>query len=113
MTAKVTPASKVSPLHGASETNTYVCVCVYIHTSRPNVFANTGYQVRYTYSDISMVSCQKGPTRHAYAWQIGPFWQDTLDIAIISTVVFGFEVLRAADLQVWNHISKTLHKHKR
>ena len=22
---------------------------------------------------ISMVSCQKGPTRHAYAWQIGPF----------------------------------------
>ena len=27
----------------------------------------------------SMVSCQKGPTRHAYAWQIGPFWQDTLE----------------------------------
>ena len=27
-----------------------------------------------------MVSCQKGPTRHAYACQIGPFWQDTLDI---------------------------------
>ena len=27
-----------------------------------------------------MVSCQKGPTRHAYAWQIGPFWQETLDI---------------------------------
>ena len=22
----------------------------------------------------SMVSCQKGPTHHAYAWQIGPFW---------------------------------------
>ena len=29
---------------------------------------------------ISMVSCQKGPTRHAHAWQIRPFWQDTLDI---------------------------------
>ena len=29
---------------------------------------------------ISRVSCQKGPTRHAHAWQIGPFWQDTLDI---------------------------------
>ena len=29
---------------------------------------------------ISRVSCQKGPTRHAYAWQIWPFWQDTLDI---------------------------------
>ena len=28
---------------------------------------------------ITRVSCQKGPTRHAYAWQIGPFWQDTLD----------------------------------
>ena len=28
----------------------------------------------------SMVSCQKGPNRHAYAWQIGPFWQDTLEI---------------------------------
>ena len=29
--------------------------------------------------NTSMVSYQKGPTRHAYAWQIGPFWQDTLD----------------------------------
>ena len=29
---------------------------------------------------ISRVSCQKGPTRHAYAWQIGPFWQDTIDM---------------------------------
>ena len=28
----------------------------------------------------SRVSCQKGPTRHAYVWQIGPFWQDTQDI---------------------------------
>ena len=27
-----------------------------------------------------MVSRQKGPNRHAYAWQIGPFWQDTLDL---------------------------------
>ena len=30
----------------------------------------------------SMVSCQKGPTRHAYAWQIGPFWQDTLELLV-------------------------------
>ena len=29
-----------------------------------------------------MVSCQKGPTRHAYAWQIGPFWQDTLELSM-------------------------------
>ena len=28
-----------------------------------------------------MVSCQKGPTRHAYAWQIGPFLQDTIDMS--------------------------------
>ena len=27
-----------------------------------------------------MESLQKGPTRHTYAWQLGPFWQDTLDI---------------------------------
>ena len=30
---------------------------------------------------MSMVSCQKGPTRHAYAWQIRPIWQDTLDVS--------------------------------
>ena len=30
----------------------------------------------------SMVSCQKGPTRQAYAWQIGPFWQDTLAVSL-------------------------------
>ena len=28
----------------------------------------------------SRVSCEKGPTRHAHAWQIGHFWQDTLFI---------------------------------
>ena len=27
-----------------------------------------------------MVSCQKGPSRHVDAWQIGPIWQDTLNI---------------------------------
>ena len=31
-----------------------------------------------TFNNNSMVSCHKGPTRHANAWQIGPFWQDTL-----------------------------------
>ena len=31
-----------------------------------------------------MVSCKKGPTRHAYyTWQIGPFWQDTLKMQLI------------------------------
>ena len=33
------------------------------------------------YAHISMVSCQKGPTSHAYAWHLGPFWQDTLDLS--------------------------------
>ena len=28
----------------------------------------------------SMGSCQKGPTCHGYAWRIGPFWQDTLEL---------------------------------
>ena len=35
---------------------------------------------------ISRVSCQIGPIRHAYAWQIGPFWQDTLDIGATSSI---------------------------
>ena len=33
---------------------------------------------------ISRVSSQKSPTRHADAWQIGPFWQDILDIFFMS-----------------------------
>ena len=33
---------------------------------------------------ILMVSCQKGPTRHVNAWQIGPFWQDTLNTILPS-----------------------------
>ena len=37
---------------------------------------------------MSMVSCQKGPTRHAYAWQIGPFRQDTLDVCFYSSYYF-------------------------
>ena len=32
---------------------------------------------------VSMVSCKKGPTHHAYAWQIAPFLQDTLDMYIV------------------------------
>ena len=34
----------------------------------------------------SMVSCQKGPTLHAYAWQIGPFWQDALEICHLTSI---------------------------
>ena len=32
----------------------------------------------------SMASCQKGPSCHDYAWQIGPFWQDTLVVDMFS-----------------------------
>ena len=38
---------------------------------------------------ITMVSCQKGPTRHAYAWQIGPFRQDTLDNTVMVLCSFA------------------------
>ena len=31
---------------------------------------------------ISRVSCQKGPICHAYAWRVGPFWQDTIDYTV-------------------------------
>ena len=44
---------------------------------------------------LSMVSCQKGPTRHAYAWQIGPFWQDTLVISMVETAsLIPMEIFR-------------------
>ena len=39
---------------------------------------NMVFWQRAQHHQIWMVSCKKGPTRHAYAWQIGPFWQDTL-----------------------------------
>ena len=51
-----------------------------IFLSARNVNNVTGTMSAQTHYHISRVSCQKGPTRHAYAWQIGPFWQDTLDI---------------------------------
>ena len=37
----------------------------------------------HTHIDMSRASCPKGPTLHAYAWQIGPFWQDTIDVIIL------------------------------
>ena len=43
------------------------------------ICANFNQICRWQPTQILMVSCQKGPNRHDYAWQIGPFWQDTLD----------------------------------
>ena len=48
----------------------------------------------------SMVSCQKGPTRHAYAWQIGPFSQDTFDISNIFTIT-AFQRQHKAAIAMW------------
>ena len=43
--------------------------------------------MRLDYLYISMVSCQKGPTRHAYAWHIGPFWQDAFDMYNVFMII--------------------------
>ena len=71
--------------------------------------------------ELSMVSCQKGPTRHAYAWQIGPFWQDTLVIWLVPRrgsyqrlenirlliVKFG-DTLPSHDFNIYAHILITV-----
>ena len=41
-----------------------------------NAFQNNVYSILFHVEGI----LPKGPTRHAYAWQIGPFWQDILDV---------------------------------
>ena len=48
---------------------------------------------------ISRVSCQKGPTRHAYAWQIGPFWQD-----MVINIRFHFQFGRSLETTFGGHI---------
>ena len=40
----------------------------------------------YTRYHISRVSCQKGSICHAYAWRVGPFWQETLDISYFTWI---------------------------
>ena len=61
-------------------------ICVWTY-SWANSRDTGGLRRHYAHFDItvviykSMVSCQKSPTRHAYAWQIGPFWQDTLEVS--------------------------------
>ena len=49
-----------------------------LHIGKSLEYSSSTLQVLVLY--ISMVSCQKGPTSHAYAWQIGPFRQDTFDM---------------------------------
>ena len=60
--------------------------------------------------NISRVSCQKGPTRHAYAWQIGPFWQDTLDVWIVIPCTDDW---RPRLIRRWNNVTKVpMNAHK-
>ena len=52
---------------------------------KENIFILTGISlklIRCGIIGILRVSCQKGPSRHAYAWQIGPIWQETLDLLV-------------------------------
>ena len=42
-------------------------------------FVNLALQTKWPKTQIDGI-LPKGPTRHAYAWQIGPFWQDTLEM---------------------------------
>ena len=57
---------------------------------------------------ISMASCQKGSTRHAKAWQIGPFWQDTLDMYSFQTERWNYRdvtwMLRILKLPATPHL---------
>ena len=55
----------------------------------PQIVSNAGW-IHHNKHHISMVSCQKVPTRHAYAWQIGPSWQDTLDMSITNDLFPAF-----------------------
>ena len=47
---------------------------------------------RFSSKYISMVSCQKGPARHAYAWQIGPFRQGTFNLTM-NAILHPFQAL--------------------
>ena len=54
----------------------------------PTSIRNLRFYILYIYWKATFnlrVSCQKGPTYHAYAWQIGPFRQDTLVISVAET----------------------------
>ena len=55
---------------------------------------------------VSMVSYQKGPTRHAYAWQIGPFWQDTLDMSW-----YWYAIFDTPYHPLWSFQLKLHHQH--
>ena len=65
-------------LHCAAALSMLLAICV----GKPLITCRFPLQRASNAKLLSMVSRQKDPTRHAYAWQIGPFWQDTLVIII-------------------------------
>ena len=52
------------------------------HSPGINFKVSVQTSIQFHEFENSRVSCQKGPTRHAYAWQIGPFWQDSLGLCL-------------------------------
>ena len=62
--------SVVSRCSARSRMSNYIPLCCVDITAASSVNTFTLHE-----HYITRVSCQKGPTRHAYAWRIGPFWQ--------------------------------------
>ena len=46
-----------------------------------NIFTIPAYDFK-VYFHHHVDGPKKGPTHHAYAWQIGSFWQDTLHVLL-------------------------------
>ena len=67
------------------------------------MFCFVFYKIWYIANHISRVSYQKGPTRHAYVWQIGHIWQDNLDICMLdpATVEWQLHKTWSAIATVW------------
>ena len=87
MTQTVPDISPLMPMHQDPLLVSIFFPCIHISPILPiPTYSISDYYSLYSsFNSIlkrSMVACQKGPTRHAYAWPIGPFWQDTLEIRI-------------------------------
>ena len=73
-------ASQAHVIFSGNHYHCYHCLGTDFLINKMWLVSSTIHRLEYI---TSRVSCQKGPTRHAYAWQIGPFWQDTLDMCYI------------------------------
>ena len=77
-TPQATPAT-LTDLHRKSRTRICSEIDLNMKMSRdwPQHWDGRGL---FWYQDLfkSRVSCQKSPICHAWAWRVGPFWQDTI-----------------------------------